>query len=226
MGKVIFFPETTQNPITIIGQRAGCCWGSDTTSPEKNYRRGIECLENNHGRTLEFAKISCMITGYSARVMREWYTHIGGAPTRLQASTRYIDYKNFDYITPHTIKNNSEATKIYRSVMEHISAASQQLEQLSIPREDISMTLPLSMATVVVDDRNLRNVLDMAQQRMCGRAYWEYREMFHDFCTELAKISSEWEYIVSHYFKPKCEYLGYCPEKFSCGRMQKERKNI
>ncbi len=41
-----------------------------------------------------------MLEGYSARVIRKWYTHIGGQPTRLQASTRYIDYEHgFSYVT-------------------------------------------------------------------------------------------------------------------------------
>ena len=49
-----------------------------------------------------------VLQGYSARVAREWYTHIGGMPTRLQASTRYIDYEHgFDYIIPPSVENNN-----------------------------------------------------------------------------------------------------------------------
>lgn len=55
---------------------------------------------------LEFPQIYLEISGYSARVIRELYTHISGAPTRLQASTRYIDYTNegFDCIIPKSIE--------------------------------------------------------------------------------------------------------------------------
>lgn len=92
-------PYTTRNPITMIGTEAGICWGADTTNEEKNYKRGIDCLENEHGRTFEFPDVYAVLDGYSARVIREWYTHIGGAPTRLQASTRYIDYEHgFAYL--------------------------------------------------------------------------------------------------------------------------------
>ena len=105
MGKVIIQSEyTTQNPITMIGKEAGICWGADITDDNKNYKRGLECLENEHGRTFEFPDIYTVLDGYSARVIREWYTHIGGAPTRLQASTRYIDYEHgFGYVTPPSI---------------------------------------------------------------------------------------------------------------------------
>lgn len=50
MGKITVLPETTKNPITLMGQRAGICTGADITDPEKNYKRGIDCIESNHGR--------------------------------------------------------------------------------------------------------------------------------------------------------------------------------
>ena len=40
----------------------------------------------------------------------------------------------------------------------------------------------------------------------------EYRELINDIMHELQKYSDEWKYLVSHYFKPKCEELGYCNE--------------
>lgn len=92
MGTVIILEETTKNPISLIGKRAGVCWGADITDDTKNYKRGMDCIMSNHGRTLEYVNIEMVINGYSARVIREWYTHLGGSPTRLQASTRYIDY--------------------------------------------------------------------------------------------------------------------------------------
>lgn len=80
MGKVIIQGYTTKNPITMIGEEAGYCWGADTTDQKKNYKRGIECMESNHGRTIEFPDVYMVLDGYSARVIREWYTHIGGSP--------------------------------------------------------------------------------------------------------------------------------------------------
>ena len=42
MGQVIILGETTKNPITLMGSRAGICWGSDITDHEKNYKRGLD----------------------------------------------------------------------------------------------------------------------------------------------------------------------------------------
>lgn len=219
MGKITIQKFTTKNPIELIGKEAGICWGSDTETPEKNYRRGLNCLENGHGRTFEYPDIYMILDGYSARVIREWYTHIGGAPTRLQASTRYINYEaGFDYVTPHTVERNTEAAGIYRDAMNDIAEALRKLDSLGIPREDSAMLLPLGMTTKVVDRRNLRNLIDMSRQRMCTRAFWEYREMFDDICRALSAYSEQWKYLVDHYMMPKCEVLGYCPEKKSCGR--------
>lgn len=224
MGSIVIQDFTTKTPIEMIGKEAGVCWGSDTETPEKNYRRGINLLENGHGRTFEYPDIYMIIDGYSARVIREWYTHIGGAPTRLQASTRYINYEaGFDYVTPHTVESNQEAAAIYSEAMSDIAEAMRKLDALGIPREDSAMLLPLGMTTKVVDRRNLRNLMDMSHQRMCTRAFWEYRELFDDICRALSAYSDQWKYLVDHYMMPKCEVLGYCPEKKSCGR--KPRRN-
>ena len=41
MGKVTIQPHTTKFPIQLMGEEAGVCYGSDTSSPEKNYKRGM-----------------------------------------------------------------------------------------------------------------------------------------------------------------------------------------
>lgn len=224
MSKVTILPETTKNPISLIGRRAGICWGADITDEQKNYKRGLECLSNNHGRTLEFVNIEAVLDGWSARVIREWYTHIGGSPTRLQASTRYINYSNgFDYVIPSKIQNNAMALDKYTETMGIIRENAAILENdFGIPREDVANLFPLGMNTKMVDKRNLRNLIDMSHQRMCTRAYWEYRKLFRTYVDELRKIDDEWAYIVDNYFMPKCEALGYCPEKYSCGRKPKK----
>ena len=218
--KVIILPETTKNPISLIGERAGICWGADTTDKVKNYNRGLDCIIANHGRTLEYVNIEMVLDGYSARVIREWYTHIGGAPTRLQASTRYIDYGEFEYVIPPKIANNEDALWLYKNIMTATSCMMEKLEELNIPREDIAMLLPLGMTTKIVDKRNLRNLIDMSRQRMCTRAYWEFRKLFDDICDALKDYSEEWKLIINNLMMPKCEAIGYCPEKHSCGRVE------
>lgn len=225
MGQVIVQSYTTKNPISLIGEQAGVCWGADTSNAEKNYKRGLDCLQSEHGRTFEFPDVYLILDGYSARVIREWYTHIGGAPTRLQASTRYIDYqKGFDYVVPPSIAANEQALADYKAAMDQILEGLQKLEQAGVPREDSALLLPLGMTTRIVDKRNLRNLIDMSHQRLCTRAYHEYRALFRDLCAALSAYSEEWAYVVRHYFVPKCIYTGFCPERYSCGAMPKKQK--
>lgn len=226
MGKITILPHTTKNPITMIGEMAGCCWGADTSDPQKNYKRGIKCLESDHGRTFEFPDVYMTIDGYSARVIREWYTHIGGAPTRLQASTRYINYqKGFDYVTPPSIEKNADALAVYDDLMLYITNALQELESLGVPREDSAMGLPLGMTTKVVCKHNARNLIDMSHQRMCKRAYHEYRKLFAELSDALRAYSEEWAYLVNHYFMPKCKLYGFCKEEDTCGMMPRREVN-
>ena len=35
MGSIMILPETTKNPITLMGRRAGCCWNANITDDEK-----------------------------------------------------------------------------------------------------------------------------------------------------------------------------------------------
>lgn len=220
---------TTKKPITMIGYEAGVCWGADVADEAKNYKRGWECLTNQHGRTYEFPDVYMTIEGYSARCIREWYTHIGCLPTRLQASTRYINYGDFEAVVPTTIvrRNESgetietEAYKTYVDALEDIRNSIKKLIDLGVPKEDANMLLPLGMTSKIVDKRNLRNLIDMSHQRECSRAYWEYRQLFSEISLKLSHYSEEWEIIVDKFFVPKCEYLGYCPEKYSCGKMSK-----
>ncbi len=222
MGKIIIQEETTKDPISLIGREAGVCWGADITSQEKNYKRGMGCLVSGHGRTWEYPQVYMVIDGYSARVIRELYTHIAGGPTRLQASTRYINYeKGFDYVMPPAIQKDEEAAQIYAETMQQITQAMQKLEERGIAREDCGMLLPLGMESKVVLRTNLRNLIDMSHQRMCTRAYWEFRAMMKDMTEALRGYSEEWAYLVDHYFVAKCELTGYCTEKASCGRKPK-----
>ena len=103
-------------------------------------------------------------------------------------------------------------------MMNDILTHLQNLENMNIPREDTAMGLPLGMESGMVLRTNLRNLIDMSHQRMCSRAFWEFREFMCDLKNELSNYSDEWKEVVDLTFKPKCEVRGYCVEKKSCGR--------
>lgn len=220
MGNIIIQEETTKNPIQLMGKMSGICYNSNTDDKDKNYIRGLDCIQCHHGRVLELPQVYMIIDGYSARTIRQLYTHIGGLPTRLQASTRYIKYGNFDYIIPPSVKKDKATEEKYISLMNQISKTYEEMTVLSdVPKEDLAMILPLGMATKVVVRTNFRQLVEMSHQRMCNRAYWEFRDLMKDLASALSDYSEEWETLVRYCFHPKCVELGYCPEKNSCGRV-------
>lgn len=219
--------DTSLEPISMIGMYAGLCWGTDTSDPSKNFKRGLECIENNHGRTLEFPQIYIEISGYSARVMRELYTHIGGSPTRLQESTRYVDCSKSGYVELPN-KYSDEIQNRYNEIMYHIFSSYEELLDKGVSKEDAANVLPLGMNSKMVLRTNLRQLIDMMHSRLCSRAYWEFRELMEELKSELSNymLDKEWKYICEHYFVPKCESLGYCTEKYSCGRKPKKKLTV
>lgn len=226
MGQIIIQDYTTKEPLQMMGAEAGCCWNADITDPIKNIKRAIDCVYSEHGRVFEYPEIYMILDGYSARVIREFYTHIGGNPSRLQASSRYIDYESgFDYVMPPSIKSNATAEATYRATMDFIATGLKALDEMGIPREDSAMLLPLGMETKVVVRMNFRTLVDMSHQRMCNRAYWEFRKMFNDIAKALSDYSGEWKFLVEECFKPKCEYFGFCKEKKNCGRKPKKEND-
>lgn len=223
MGTVTILPETPKDPLSLIGRRAGICWNADITNDEKNIKRGISCIESGHGRTMEFVDVHMIIDGFSARVMREYFRHIGGMTPYLQASTRYINYKDFDIIRPKSIESNKEALIEFNSTTKQLRETLENLKDFGIPNEDVANLLPIGMTTKCVEKRNLRNIVDMSHVRKCSRAYHEFRlDLFPTIENELKNYSNQWEWIVDNLFKPKCEIYGYCDEEKSCGRKPKK----
>ncbi len=226
-GKVIVHSATTDEPLTDAGEFAGICWSADVTNHEKNFQRGLNCLKSGHGRVLEYPQIYLILSGWSARVIREFTRHIGGAPTYLQESTRYVNYSNFSYFTPPKVNDNEKAKKAYDKCMNNIIETAHFLEnECKIPKEDVANIFPLGMETKIVFRTNLRMLIDMAKVRKCSRAYHEFRELFKQIEESLSAYSDEWKYLIEEekIFKSKCEISGYCDEMKSCGRYPKKEK--
>lgn len=211
----------TKNPITFIGQCVGGCYNSDTTNSQKNFKRGRQCILDNHGRVLEYPDITVEISNYSARVIRELYTHVIGT-TKTQSSTRYINYENFNYYTPQSIKNNKIAHEEYFKFMNETMNTYEKLLDLDIPKEDVANILPLGMNTKIVLKINARALEHMYSVRSCNRAYIEFRELMKELKQELSLLDDEWAWLCENIFKAKCEKQGYCDESQSCGKYPKK----
>lgn len=201
----------TKNPLEDIGLKAGICY--DTTNPKMFERIAKRCLEEGHWKTAEFPDIQILISGHSAKVAREMYTH--NFCTKLQASTRYIDYtKLFDYIIPYSVSKDKEALDTWQKHMIEVSKTMSKLKDLGIPPEDFSNVLPLAYETKWVMKIGLRELIQIFNVRACTCAYWEMRNLVADIKTAILLCGDEqWVWLAENYLVPKCVRYGYCEEE-------------
>ena len=101
--------------------------------------------------------------------------------------------------------------------MKDISDKYQEFVEAGIPAEDARAVLPNACATSLVASLNLRELIHIANLRLCTRAQYEIRTMVKMMCDELVK-EEPW---LKPYLVPKCEKNGFCDEDKSCGRMPK-----
>lgn len=216
---ITILPQTDKEPLNTIGYCAGVCWNSPVDDKEKNIKRAKSCILSGHTRTAEYPEVYCIVEGYSARCIRELYTHIIGT-TRLQSSTRYVDAKNMDVEQDfyYPFASNPEASEVYKEGLTSIMQTYEKLEELGYPKEDAANILPLGMNTKIVWKINLRALMHFMNMRLCSRAYKEIRQLSNELKAELRKLSTEWEWICDNLLVPKCEAMGYCDEAKSCGR--------
>ncbi len=208
---------TTKAPLQMIGEFSGICWGANVEDRQKNIKRAWDCIESGHGRTEEFPDVYVVIDGYSAKCLRELYTHIGGSPTRLQASTRYIDYaKGFDAVEPPSVASNPEAEAVWRETLNVISVGMNKLKELGVPKEDYTNLLPLAYRSKMVWKVNLRTLVNFFGMRLCNRAYHEIRALARELKDALSEYSPEWKEIADALFVPKCVHVGFFTEAKSC----------
>ena len=220
---------TTENPLQKMGYNAGVCWAAPLDDAEKNRKRAISCIKAGHGRVLEYVDVEMVISGASARCLRELYTHIGGSPTRLQSSTRYVsEEQGFGYYIPPKIENNPELKPIYEDGMELIQKTYNSLMARKATKEDAANILPLGMESKMVWKINLRALINFMNRRLCTRALKEIRDLSIEIKDRLAEKNEEWAWIAENLFVPTCEIYKYrnpnlvfCPEQQCCGKHKK-----
>ena len=226
MGKITILPQTTKDPLQLIGTTSAVCYNADISNKEKNIKRALDCIHSGHGRVLEWPNVEVIVEGFSAKMMREAMRHIVGTSV-LQASTRYIDYeKGFDVIIPPAIANNNDAMEVWCKAMNDIKMAMGALKALGIPKEDYTNLLPLAYQSKMIWKVNLRTLVNFMNMRLCSRAYWEIREFSNMLKKALMEYSPEWEIICKELFVPKCDAVGYCTEAKCCGRRKTKSEVI
>ena len=170
-------------------------------------------LSSGHHSTIEHIQVSFAISNVSRACTHQLVRHRHMSFS--QKSQRYVKEKGqFDYIIPPTIERDEKLKKVFEDFMGEISSKYQEFVEAGIPAEDARFVLPNAAASSLVASLNLRELIHVANLRLCTRAQDEIRHLVKGMCDELIK-EEPW---LKPYLVPKCERLGFCDEDKSCGR--------
>ncbi len=216
--KLISKPE---NILKTIYTACRTCYSAQ--SPVEMYENDVDeekmlkliknVIASGHHSTIEHIQVSFAISNVSRACTHQLVRH--RLMSFSQKSQRYVQENGqFDYIIPPTIDKNPQLREKFTSFMGEISDKYQEFVNAGIPAEDARFVLPNAASSSLVASLNLREMIHIANLRLCTRAQYEIRCMVKDMCNEL--VSKEpW---LKEYLVPKCEALGFCDEHKSCGR--------
>ena len=164
--------QATPNPIDTIASIASICYDSDP----KNAMALVKHLYNNgHMSVMEHIYFTFKIEGISRACSHQLVRHRHCSFT--QRSQRYCSEDGFEYVTPPTV-NRAD----FKADMDLIEANYNYYHHMGSPNEDARYILPNACATSLYLSCNLRELIHMANERLCTRAQWEIRDLVREMC--------------------------------------------
>ena len=187
---------------------------NSTDDEEKMLKLIEKVISSGHYSTIEHIQVSFAISNVSRACTHQLVRHRHMSFS--QKSQRYVKEKGqFDYIIPPTIEKSPELKEKFEKFMGEVSNIYSEFIEAKIPPEDARFVLPNAASSSMVASLNLRELIHLANLRLCARAQYEIRILVTKMCEEILK-EEEW---LKPYLVPKCERLGFCDEDKSCGRM-------
>ena len=164
--------QATPNPIETIAQIASICYDSD---PKDAMKLVKHLYKGGHHSVFEHIYFTFKIEGISRACSHQLVRHRHCSFT--QRSQRYCSEDGFDFVRPGTIEDyNMDLT------MGRIEGWYNGLQAIGVPNEDARYILPNACATSLYLSCNLRELIHMANERLCTRAQWEIRDLVKAMC--------------------------------------------
>jgi len=221
---VVHLISRPENMLKTVYTAARTCYSADmpiniyngADDEEKMLKLIERVVGSGHYSVIEHVQVSFAISNVSRACTHQLVRHRHMSFS--QKSQRYVKEKGqFDYLIPPTIERDEKLKAKFVDFMGEISKLYCEFTDAGIPAEDARAVLPNAAATSIVASLNLRELIHIANLRLCSRAQYEIRMMVKAMCDELIKVEP-W---LKPYLVPKCERLGYCDEDKSCGRKPK-----
>ena len=160
--------QATENPIEVISQIASICYDSD---PKNSLGLVKHLYRNGHHSVFEHIYFTFKIEGISRACSHQLVRHRHCSFT--QRSQRYCSEDGFGYVTPPTV-----AEECFSYNMKTLNEWYNGYQTGgNVPNEDARYLLPNACETSLYLSCNLRELIHMANERLCMRAQWEIRDL-------------------------------------------------
>ena len=160
--------QQTPNPIETIAKIASICYDSDPKDPMKLVKH---LYANGHHSVFEHIYFTFKIEGISRACSHQLVRHRHCSFT--QRSQRYCSENAFDFVTPPTANHER-----FCGDMVELSYRYRVYQECdNVPNEDARYILPNACATELYLSCNLRELIHIANERLCTKAQWEIRDL-------------------------------------------------
>ena len=184
--------QATAEPIKTIAKIASICYGSDPKNPLGLVKH---LYKNGHHSVFEHIYFTFKIEGISRACSHQLVRHRHCSFT--QRSQRYCSEDGFSVVEPKSV-NDIDEQGGYAHLMQYIEDNYEELQALGVPNEDARYILPNACETSLYLSCNLRELIHIANERLCTKAQWEIRELVSQMCS---LVNPE----LSFMLVPKCE---------------------
>ena len=184
--------QATPNPIETIAKIASICYDSD---PKNALGLVKHLYRNGHHSVFEHIYFTFKIEGISRACSHQLVRHRHCSFT--QRSQRYCSEDGFVVIEPPSI-NEIDSKGGYANLMFQVADHYRELQARGVRNEDARYILPNACATELYLSCNLRELIHIANERLCTRAQWEIRDLVKQM---VALVDPELRFMLV----PKCQ---------------------
>ena len=239
----------TPEPEKLVATAAKLCYSSSDIESlrdgldEDKISGFIDMLTSiGHESVMEHVTFTFGIEGISRACSHQLVRH--RIASYSQKSQRYVSENGFEFITPPSVAELSEAKSEYDRVIAEITESYEKIASLltekhtkvlmaegfdektartkasKLANEDARFILPNACETKIVVTMNVRSLFNFFRHRCCNRAQWEIRAVANEMLRQCLEVAPN---IFSH-AGPSCVADGKCPEgKMTCGKINEVR---
>ena len=164
--------NATPSSIDTIAKIASICYDSD---PKNALGLVKHLYKNGHHSVFEHIYFTFKIEGISRACSHQLVRHRHCSFT--QRSQRYCSEDGFEFVTPPIM-----SAGVFENDVKDIGDWYRGYQEGGTPNEDARYILPNACATELYLSCNLRELIHMANERLCKRAQWEIRELVQQMC--------------------------------------------